>query len=34
LAEPEVRRKIVPLILQSREKDAEAADHLERALEK
>jgi len=34
LAEPAVRRQIVPLILQARDKDAEAADHIERALPK
>lgn len=32
LAEPEVRRRIAPLILQAREKDAEAVGHIERAL--
>ncbi len=32
LATPEYRQKIVPLILQARDKDAEAADHIERAL--
>ena len=34
LAEPDVRRGISKLILQAREKDAEAADHIERALTK
>jgi hypothetical protein len=29
-----VRRQIVPLIRQARDKDAEAADHIERALAK
>jgi len=33
-AEPGVRRQIVPIILQAREKDAEAAEHIERALAK
>jgi hypothetical protein len=32
LAEPAVRRQIVPVILQARDRDAEAADHIERAL--
>jgi len=32
LAEPGVRRQLVSLILQARDKDAEAADHIERAL--
>lgn len=32
LAEPPVRRQMVPLILQARAKDEEAADHIERAL--
>lgn len=32
LAEPAVRGPMAPLILQAREKDAEAADHIERAL--
>jgi len=31
-ADPAVRRKMVPIILQARRKDAEAADHLERVL--
>jgi hypothetical protein len=34
LAEPSVRRQIVPVILQAQEKDKEAADHIERALKK
>jgi len=34
LAEPTIRRQIVPLILQARDKDAEGADHIERALAK
>lgn len=34
LATPEYRRQIIPLILQARDKDAEAADHIERALAK
>ena len=34
LAEPEVRRQIVPIIRQARDKDAEAANHIERALGK
>ena len=33
-AEPAVRRQIAPLILQARDKDAQAADHIERALAK
>jgi hypothetical protein len=32
LADPAIRRQIVPLILQARDKDAEAADHIARAL--
>jgi hypothetical protein len=32
LAEPEIRRKIVSLILQAREKDRQAAEHIEGAL--
>jgi len=32
LAEPGMRRQIVPVILQARDRDAEAADHIERAL--
>jgi len=32
LAEPEVRRQIVPIIHQSRDLDAQAADHIEHAL--
>lgn len=32
LADPAVRRQMAPLILQARDKDAEAADHIERAL--
>ena len=32
LADPNVRRRIVPIINEARDKDAEAADHLERAL--
>lgn len=32
LTEPEVRRRIAPVILQARERDAEAAERLERAL--
>ena len=32
LAEPAVRRKIVPLILAARDKDMDAVAHLERAL--
>jgi hypothetical protein len=32
LAEPGVRREIVPIIAQARDKDAEAAEHIERAL--
>jgi len=32
LAEPSVRRQIVPVILQAQNRDAEAADHIERAL--
>ena len=32
LAEPEVRREMVPIIHQARDKDAEAAQHIERAL--
>jgi hypothetical protein len=31
-ADPTVRRKMVPIILEARRKDAEAADHLERVL--
>jgi len=31
-AEPDVRRQIAPIILQARDRDAEAADHIERAL--
>jgi hypothetical protein len=34
LAEPHVRRQIVPVILQARQKDVEAAGHIERALAK
>jgi len=34
LAEPEVRRQIVPIIRAARDKDAEAAGHIERALAK
>ena len=34
LADSNVRRQIVPIILQARGKDAEAADHIERALAK
>jgi len=34
LAEPAIRRQIIPFILQARGKDAEAADHIERALAK
>jgi hypothetical protein len=34
LAEPDVRRQIVPIIFRARDKDAEAADHIERALAK
>jgi len=34
LADPEVRRQMVPIILQSRDKCAEAAEHIERALAK
>ena len=34
LAEPSVRRQIVPVILQARDRDVEAADHIERALTK
>jgi hypothetical protein len=34
LVEPDVRRQIVPVILQARDKDAQAADHIERALKK
>lgn len=34
LAEPTVRRQIAPIILQARDKDAEAAGHIERALAK
>ena len=34
LATPEYRRQIILLILQARDKDAEAADHIERALAK
>lgn len=34
LAEPSVRRQIAPLILQAQDKDAEAAEHVERALAK
>jgi hypothetical protein len=30
--EPEIRRQIAPIILQARDKDAEAADHIEKAL--
>jgi hypothetical protein len=33
-AEPSVRRQIVSVIHQAQEKDAEAADHIERALKK
>jgi hypothetical protein len=32
LAKAEIRRQIVPLILQAREKDREAAHHIERAV--
>ena len=32
LAEPDVRRQIVPIIHQARDQDARAADHIERAL--
>ena len=32
LAEPAVRRRIAPIILQARDKDEKAADHIERAL--
>ena len=32
LADPDVRRQMVPIIHQARDKDAEAADHIERAL--
>jgi hypothetical protein len=32
LTDPDVRRRIVPVIHKAREKDAEAADHIERAL--
>lgn len=32
LAEPDARRKIVPIILGAQEKDAQAAEHIERAL--
>ena len=34
LAEPAVRRQMVPIILQARDKDAEAAEHIEQALAK
>jgi hypothetical protein len=34
LAEPSVRRQIVPVILQAQEKDKEATDHIEHALKK
>ena len=34
LAEPEVRRSMAPLIEQARDKDAEAAEHIENALKK
>jgi len=34
LAEPDVRRQIASLVLQARDKDEEAADHIERALAK
>jgi hypothetical protein len=34
LAEPDVRRQIVPVILKARDRDAEAAEHIERALAK
>jgi hypothetical protein len=34
LSEPGIRRQIVPLIHQAHDKDAEAADHIERALAK
>jgi hypothetical protein len=32
LAEPDVRRRIVPILREARDKDAQAADHIERAL--
>ena len=32
LADPAVRRQMVPIIHQARDKDAQAADHMERAL--
>ena len=31
-AEPEIRRRIAPIILEARDKDAEASDHIEKAL--
>jgi len=34
LADPEIRRGIAPLILEARDKDARAAEHIERALAK
>ena len=34
LADPAVRRQMVPIILQARDKDAEAANHIARSLEK
>ena len=34
LAEPDIRRQIAPLILKARDKDEEAASHIERALVK
>ena len=34
LADPSVRREMVPIIRQARDKDAQAADHIERALAK
>ena len=32
LAQPDVRRKIVPIILEAQKKDAQAAEHIKRAL--
>jgi len=34
LADPAIRRQLVPIILQAHDKDAEAADHIERVLAK
>lgn len=34
LADPEVRRQLAPIVLQARDRDAEAAEHIERALAK